>query len=1676
MVTPFQLVSNTPEYSPLASQFMSQGQMEGMPQAQFMTPYQYGTFRTMPTPANNGFMNQQGFLQSLSVANRGSGPLGLLPNYTFNTYNPAVNQRMYLANASTRASDMMMNTGLQAGNAALSAMTMLLPGGLIPGLAIGAVTDKMLAPFTDRLRDMRSIQYQTSPMITFGSDMNQATGAGFSAKAARRIDKFIKMSAADDTLFKEGDYREMMRLGIENGMFDYAHSADQYKDVLKKIKKSMTTMMEVVGSSDFKDIMGEFKRMQTLGADPTRFNDVARKEQMFARMAGMSHSAMVDTFGQQGAVTFASKELSPIQGSLMAMNNAATAVMSQRLGIMDPASMARIGGVSGMAQRMTEGGAVAMNSLRDMIAPALFAGTNKGMTISQMLNSKNFEQMMYQGMSEVSSSPQKLAEYRLKGKEMFDKAMEGGGDAQLNVLQMGAWWAKKMGLKGLAGLAEGVNQITGGRVDNETAAAWAKTYLSKETQDAQDRARDEVMLAEREKRKQEQNPFNKFARKMDTLLTKFGEATAGRVIGAYGEAVEKSAAANTGANVVVPTLGGEGTQVSSQTLLERVSAENDVPSSGTGTHLVHTKGTLQDYLGPAQGQSVEEWDAKFSDLNRVLEIKETGGKVGMAYAKAPSFKGTDTMFTFGKYSSTSTYQMEEMFNSKGSEEFRKFFQSDKEKYLDLGDPKVVQHMKDLGKKYGPDPNYNGKKNKLETVYGGKMDPEDEAFYKKAVYTYKALNSTFGKKLEIFYDRFTAEKNSQNYRGTYNAIMKSGDERLKSMLTENDGLRFFMFQYGHHQGPTGAMTLFRQASAIMNEKGIDPLADGGRQALNIMLDLAYQKTGEKRYNRHEKEGGMMYVQRLEEANRIAAGETLSEEGANASYDKGASDTLAGSAANIAEDLLGTQYYMHHKGDAANRNRLNVEGRYRITYDKNKNFDFTTLRDQAKRDSQTGIDCSGLYATAIAFSMEKANAAKAGTYDDALIKAIRNGSAADQIAALEKKAASRGGVKKYKTASGGLTREALEASGATMITLGYSNKDYVDKKGVRHKSSGVGHIEYAYKDKDGEWYLIGSRSSSGVVKKKLFSNEGYAAMRAYKDMTVIDMNAVQNNYVQGSTKAVVKDLTEAQKIEHEQLRKNTNGEQSLYKYAGGYSAGEAAEALVSTGDEALAASVSYTGGAGAVENIELKKYLESHNLKDLKINELQRLAEVTPEGEANKNADVMKYEESNFEMKTEGIKTSGVNKADMEGFLADVRNGKYKGVAKLDYRGLGAQKVTDAHINQLAAILASKENREKVTEADKKLAKEILEKDPENLKILQRANYKFFYSDKDREELTKFKDLAATANNAVAIGEIEALESNVKDSFARGITGESYKMGMYGIDSDVQEEALQAYRNMVYQDPLKAQKMNRFAFASARYRKISDSATKKKMEDEVKAYAKLHGIDEQKALDAFKRGDFRKFAGLFGYTSKEDKENIEKLQSFVEKYRGNRSDSEIQADEATYWKNQGNSYGGSVLGMNLGQWQKNKGFTAFGHAISRENLNIDKILSIANSKDEKAKEALISQLTNIGKKDHWGDTTKLLIEKIKKGGLTENELIDAILKNKYVSNLQGSAALDVGNKTTETPDLGVSASEINGTTAGATGAALDDKVKGAMSRLPDALDNLTVATKEMTAQLKLNNNKR
>lgn len=524
--------------SPLAMQFMTGGQMGYMPQAQFLTPAEYGAFRTLPNPAMSLTPSQSPSLwQNFLIQQRG-GPFGL-PAYTANTYNPAVNQQLYMYMARRRVEDEAL---AGAGSVAdiMLRVGMGAVGGL-PGAALAMVLPDLTTPLADRLRERRTIQDATMSRIVGGPDLNLATGMGFGARAAGDIDAFIRRSSARDTIFKEGDYRKLLSLGVEYGMFDYAQSGRQYREALKKLRNSLTTAMEVVGSTDFKDLMDEFKRLQSMGADQSRFAGILRQENMYGRMAGLRHADMVDTYGKQGALIYAQAGLSNIQGSTQAMSYAAMLSMAQRQGLVTPGYIARKGGLSGAVQDLTAQDAQVKRQFGDYVLT--YVANDDFTDIDEERRRELIRRMNEGGMDPRElmrsasrlNTAEKMAEFQARKatlRERFDTSL-GSTYAQEN------FWFRQYQMSGalIAPDLDMQSQIRMGAMlhgfDPEAADLLAKNALSKDRTDQYERERSLEWSKRREEYEQRNNPFRRAWVGVRAWAADVGESMYDTVLGSY---------------------------------------------------------------------------------------------------------------------------------------------------------------------------------------------------------------------------------------------------------------------------------------------------------------------------------------------------------------------------------------------------------------------------------------------------------------------------------------------------------------------------------------------------------------------------------------------------------------------------------------------------------------------------------------------------------------------------------------------------------------------------------------------------------------------------------------------------------------------------------------------------------------------------------------------------------------------------------------------------------------------------------------------------------------------------------------------------------------------------------------------------------------------------------------
>lgn len=378
-------------YDPISTQFMTGGTMQYMPDAQFMTSADYGAYRTLPGADMQSKKQLSSSLwQSYVLANRGS-VLGS-SNYLINSYNVGVNQQMQQVQAQREYSDKM--SGLVSGVSDLGLSGAIGYGvgmafGPWTGMAVGALTPALGGAYIDRIKQARRLQNLSTSKIVGGTDMAASSGQGLSMEGASRLGSGLRNMAVDDFVFNQEDYSKIMKLGVSSGMMDFSNSAEQYKQVIKKLTGNFKVMMDVLDTADMGEVSRNMQRMQRMGAQVGSMGSIAGSEKLFARMAGISQADMVNSYGQQGAMTFTQAGLTGYQGSLENMANAAAVTMMQRTGTLTPGELARQGGISGASQRMTENKSQMLKNTSNYFLPAIMNAEGTGIDekkLARLLN------------------------------------------------------------------------------------------------------------------------------------------------------------------------------------------------------------------------------------------------------------------------------------------------------------------------------------------------------------------------------------------------------------------------------------------------------------------------------------------------------------------------------------------------------------------------------------------------------------------------------------------------------------------------------------------------------------------------------------------------------------------------------------------------------------------------------------------------------------------------------------------------------------------------------------------------------------------------------------------------------------------------------------------------------------------------------------------------------------------------------------------------------------------------------------------------------------------------------------------------------------------------------------------------------------------------------------------
>lgn len=349
--------------------------------------------------------------------------------------------------------------GVVAATAGMAVGSMLGPAGPMLGAAAGATAYEhfgggqrlqnfgasMVQPFVRNRRQAMQLQNQSMQYVRGGSDLS-SSGTGLSMEASTRLSSQLSQMAGSSNFqqetggrFNRKDVMKITRLAGEMGMLEQSSTADQIKDSIGKISRSLSNFMKIAEQPDVQEAMRMMGQMRSLGMSLGQSTTAASNARSFARMAGTT-TRDVMAGGMQGAGTFQRAGLSGASG--MSAGMAAQGLAGQMAGLMDPRRLAMAGGVQGIAGTLTQG--AARSGTMDAILPAMLRRRNGRLTIDpeQIRRMAMGEMDIGEAVQQSSRNIRRLGgrralmELSTRRRELQDEAQSGMGGVMSTLMPL----------------------------------------------------------------------------------------------------------------------------------------------------------------------------------------------------------------------------------------------------------------------------------------------------------------------------------------------------------------------------------------------------------------------------------------------------------------------------------------------------------------------------------------------------------------------------------------------------------------------------------------------------------------------------------------------------------------------------------------------------------------------------------------------------------------------------------------------------------------------------------------------------------------------------------------------------------------------------------------------------------------------------------------------------------------------------------------------------------------------------------------------------------------------------------------------------------------------------------------------------------------------------------------
>lgn len=299
--------------------------------------------------------------------------------------------------------------GVGAGTASFMGGIGAMVGGLGGSLAIGyaatsAIDQALIQPYKFGRQNAENIRSAFANQY-FGTGVgNPVTGKGFSGLAGAELGNTITRQGLQDWMFSREEYSNVAGMGMRAGLHDFggqSKMADSIKNVAELVKLTVTIMKD----PDTKKAIEQLAQLQLGGADLTSFaggrtstaGRALSQLNVFAAMGGTSVQNLMQTVGAQGQAIYQNAGLTPYLGQIAASNIYAGFAGAQRAGLIDPGTMARMGGIQGATAQVLSGQMTATQTLIGQMQSynryiTKIGGPDSGGSLSSLIS--NFNQGM----------------------------------------------------------------------------------------------------------------------------------------------------------------------------------------------------------------------------------------------------------------------------------------------------------------------------------------------------------------------------------------------------------------------------------------------------------------------------------------------------------------------------------------------------------------------------------------------------------------------------------------------------------------------------------------------------------------------------------------------------------------------------------------------------------------------------------------------------------------------------------------------------------------------------------------------------------------------------------------------------------------------------------------------------------------------------------------------------------------------------------------------------------------------------------------------------------------------------------------------------------------------------------------------------------------------------------